>query len=510
MGALPRLSALLTLSIAVFLAASVPILDEESYLAITRQFDVLRPYNWWRPWPPWFGGTEPDAYVYAHPPLFMTWVAVVQEWADGVRPVRLLTSLPPAALLGWSAGRILQGVSRRPGLGLAIWLSSPIVILGIQRGLMPDLLLAALCTTSVMGWRERHDSVLAIVGGLALGLAAFTKYPALALVPVFVLHGLRTGGLKGTLPFWLAAAVPWLLGEAYLAAVYGRIHPIEVLTRASEISRGTGEGRALALLVRLSLGVTVLGFLLRGHLRVWLVALTLASSAVMWGWPEDVILSARLLVGGFALAGALLVVMVGRSLLRAWSAGGDELLMALWAASVLGSVWAVHNFAAPRYMMGAMLPLAILVLIGLGERHGARRLLWGGVGLQGLLALGLTVTEHRFFEAGADLARAAVLQFSPTHYTGEWSFRHEMDDARVTFYTGHAPSGSVIVAPVHSSPGELPSGLRELGRVTADEAFGPRVLNEALQIGLYAETLGVLPLGWSDQPVEEVVAWQVP
>ena len=100
MGPMPRLSLLLVLSIAVFLAASVPILDEESYLAITTHFDLLRPYHWWRPWPPWYGGTEPDAFVYAHPPLFLAWVAVIQDWAEGIRPVRLLASIPPAALLG--------------------------------------------------------------------------------------------------------------------------------------------------------------------------------------------------------------------------------------------------------------------------------------------------------------------------------------------------------------------------------------------------------------------------
>ena len=510
MGAMPRLSLLLVLSIAVFLAASVPILDEESYLAITAQFDVLRPYHWWRPWPPWYGGTEPDAFVYAHPPLFLAWVAVVQDWAEGIRPVRLLASIPPAALLGWSAGRLLQGMTRRPMLGLALWLSSPIVVLGLQRGLMPDLLVTALCTTSVLGWRERNDRKMALLGGLALGLAAFTKYPALVMVLVFLIHGWRTGGLKGSGVFWAAAAVPWFLGQAWLTVVYGRIHLVEVLTRASEISRGTGEGRALALLVRLSLGVTVLGFFVRGQRWLWGLALAGASAVVMWGWPQDVILSARLLVGGFALAGALLTVLVVQGLVRSWADGGDRLLMALWAGAVLGSVWATHNFAAPRYMLAAIFPLAVLVMIEVGERHGARRFLWTGVAIQGVLALGITLTEHRFFEAGADLARASVVQFTPTHYTGEWSFRHEMDRAGVAFFTGDAPPGSIIVAPTHSSPGELPSGLVELGRISAEESFGPRVLNESLQIGLYAETLGALPIGWSDQPIEEVVAWQVP
>ena len=203
-----RLPILIVLSIAVFFAAGVPILDEESYLAITANLDPLKPYHWWRPWPPWFGGTEPDAFVYAHPPLFLGWVATVQHFADGLRPVRLLASVPPAALLGWSAARLLSGSCRRPRLGLALWLSSPIVFLGLQRGLMPDLMVAALTTTAVAGWRERDSPRMALLGGLAFGLAAFTKYPALALVPVFVIHGLRSGVGRGGWVFWLAAATP--------------------------------------------------------------------------------------------------------------------------------------------------------------------------------------------------------------------------------------------------------------------------------------------------------------
>jgi hypothetical protein len=33
---------------------------------------------------------------------------------------------------------------------------------------------------------------------------------------------------------------------------------------------------------------------------------------------------------------------------------------------------------------------------------------------------------------------------------------------------------------------------------------------ESAQIGMYAETLGALPVGWSSEPLEEVVLWRVP
>jgi hypothetical protein len=512
MGSVTRLSILLCLSVAVFLAASVPILDEESYLAITQNFDVLRPYHWWRPWPPWYGGSESDAFVYAHPPLFLEWVAFWQSLAGGVVQTRLLAAVPVAALLGWSGGRLIDETCRRPKLGLACWVGAPIVVLGLQRGLMPDLLVTALCTTAVLGWRNQQTKWMAVIGGVALGLAAFTKYPALFLGPVLLLHGWRTGRLRASLPFWVAAAIPWLAGEAWLLAVYDRVHLLEVLTRASEISRGSGEGRALGMLVRLPLGVAILGLLARGHRWLWIPAFVVAGAINLWAWPDDLMDGQRVTLFGLAVVGALPLVVAGLNVVRGWrtpEVESDRLLLSLWALSVLAGVWGVHNFAAPRYMLSAMLPLALLLVLEIGDQPRARKLMWVGAGIHGLMALTLTVVEHRFFEAGADLARAAVVRFEPTAYTGEWSFRHEMDAAGTRFYTGNVQPGEIVVGPVNSSPGELPSGWVEVGRISADESIGIRVVDDSSHIGLYAETLGALPIGRTRSPIEEVIAWKV-
>ena len=513
MGAVTRTSILLCVAVAAFCVAMAPVLDEESYLAITANLDPLRPYHWWRPWPPWYGGSEPDAFVYAHPPLFLTWVSVVQDWADGLLGTRWAAGLPFAVLLGWAGGRLIESTSRRPRLALALWLSSPIVFLGLQRGLMPDLMVAALCTTSVLGWRERSNASLQWVGGAALGLAAFAKYPALALVPVFLVHGYLTQTLRGRARFWLAAAAPWFAGELWLTAIYGRFHLVEVLGRASEISRGTGEGRAMAVVARLVLGVSVLGLFARGARWVWAPAVVLGGAVCLWAWPSDVSLAQRGFLLLFAVIGAAVLMPAVHTLVsraKGESVNGDRLLFALWALAVIGGVWGVHNFAAPRYLLAAVLPLALLVLMEAGDRPQARFLMWAGAGIQLVLAVSVTVAEHRFFEAGADVARAAIVQFQPTHYTGEWSFRHEMDAAGVTFFAGEAPSGSIIAGPIHSSPGALPAGLEEVGRVTADESLGLRLVAESAQIGMYAETLGALPVGWSSEPLEEVILWRVP
>lgn len=510
-----RVLVLLCVAAAVLLAAPVPVLDEESYLAIGAQLDLLRPYHWWRPWPPWDGSAEADAFVYAHPPLFLQWVALCQGLGFGEIVTRLVAAVPMAALFAWSAARLIRRTCTRPSLAAACWLGTPIVLLGLQRGLMPDLMVAALGTAAVAGWREGLEEGASrgwlVAGGLALGLAAFTKYPALVLVPALIIHGARVGRLRSTVPFWIAALLPWCLGEGMLLMVYGRLHIWEVLSRASEISRGTGEGRALGVLVRLPLGVAALALLTRGTRWLWVPAFVLSGAVLLWAWPDDLDAWARGSVFAWALCGAALICALLGAAWRGWRRSEpDDLLLGLWALAVVGSVWLAHNFAAPRYLLPAVLPLAIVLVRAVGDSPMGRRLLWSGVALHACGGVAITMAEHRFFEAGATLAdEVAAAHTEPGFYTGEWSFRWRMAHHGWTFYTGQAPSGAVVVAPVHGSPGELPVGWQALGRSGVQSDFPLRLVDDRSQVGLYAETLGVRPLGWDQGPVEEVVTWRV-
>jgi len=497
------------------LAAPVPVLDEESYLAISAQLDLLRPYHWWRPWPPWDGSAEPDAFVYAHPPLFLQWVALCRGLGFGEMITRIVAALPMAGMFGWAAARVIQRTSSRPPLAAALWLSAPIVLLCLQRGLMPDLMVAALGTVAIAGWLTAGEDGAhwgwQILGGLALGLACFTKYPALALVPALMLHGWRMGRLRAMLPFWLAAAVPWCIGELMLVMVYGRFHLWEVLTRASEISRGTGSGRALGLLVRLPLGVGVLALLTRGHRWVWVPAFVLAAAVSLWGWPQELQAASRGGLFVWAVAGAALVCFAATAALRGWrDRDGDTLLLGCWALAVVGGVWLAHNFAAPRYLLPAVLPLALLLVRAISDTPMGRTLLWTGAAVHLAGGLGLTMAEHRYFQAGSELADRVVERLGPTgFYTGEWSFRWRMAHHGWTFYTGDAPVGALVVAPTHGSPGALPTTWVEVDRFAVSSGLPLRVVDDSAQVGLYAETLGANPVGWSQGPVEEVIAWRV-
>ena len=193
--------------VTITLASAVPVLDEESYLDIAQQLDPSRPYDWWRPWPPWGLERGADVFVYAHPPGFLIWVWAWVRLAGGIvqiAPLKIAAGLPWAMLFAWSLGRLAERTSRRPWLVSAVWVSSPIVLLSLQRGLMPDLILSALITTAVVSWLEGQTAVRRgeqirwwMGGGLALAGAVSVKYSALIVVPALVLHQLALRPVRG-------------------------------------------------------------------------------------------------------------------------------------------------------------------------------------------------------------------------------------------------------------------------------------------------------------------------
>ncbi|NOY24468.1 MAG: hypothetical protein GXP62_01210 [Oligoflexia bacterium] len=510
---------------AVLLASAVPVLDEESYLDIASQMVPSRPYDWWRSWQPWGIAHEPDAYVYAHPPLHLLWVWAARRLVPeemGIRALKILAGVPWAVLYGWAVGALAAQVTRHPKLAVLLALTAPITVLSLQRGLMPDLALAALCTAGVAGWRAGLDGhrLAGVLGGLGLAGAIWTKYPAALLVPVLLVHGRLSLGswrrlLRHSGAFWLAALLPLCLGEGWLYAIYGRFHPFEVISRAGEISRGDIRVRLLGVLTRLSLGLTPVVLLVRGLRRSIWVGLLIGVAVIALAWvPASLDLGTALRVLPFATLGAALLVasvMVTRSPSAARGPGKpcDGMLLALWAGTWIAGVLLVHNFAAPRYLLPAVVPMALLLARSIDARQDARRVLAVGVVISTCCAVALTVAEHRYFQASSDLAgQIAKTWQSPGVFTGEWSFRYRMSAEGWTVLQPHEASGILVVAPANASPGPLP----EIKEHVADYAYGHgnlRVMCVACRVGLYGDTLGVLPVWWSPGPLEEATAWRI-
>ncbi len=512
------------------LPAAVPVLDEESYLDIALQLDPYHPYDWWRPWPPWGLAREADAFVYAHPPGFLVWVWAWVKAAGGVQhivPLKVAAGLPWAALLGWSVGRLAERTTRRPYLVASLWAANPIVVLGIQRGLMPDLMLTALMTSAVVAWVEGIATEEAaaqrrwwIGGGLALAGAVSVKYSALVVVPALLLHQRTRQQKPSPFAFWLTFGILWAFIEGWLALLYGRLHLWEVLSRAGEVGHSSPIARLLGVCVRLGVAALFLPLLTRPWLRFapWMVVGAMGLSLV--GAPDGSSLGERFQAAVWALPGLaaiawLVGVVVTRRGARSEGAANPEVLLGAWALAVVVGVGVGHNFASPRYLLPAMAPIVLLMVRVVAQRPLQRALAYTSAVISAVIAISWTWAEHRFFDAADGAARAvAVAHPEGGCFTGEWSFRHRMQAEGWTFCGDLAdmngmPSGSLVAVPVHSSPGAIPDHWQEVDSV--ELGWGPVHLVDARAgVGWYGESLGVLPVRWGQDPMEEVTVWRIP
>ena len=248
-------ASILTAFVGWFQHVSLPVLDEESYLAIAEQLRFARPYDWSFSWLP---HGDRDAYVYAHPPLFLWWVKVwLGLLGEGILAWKWLMSIPFQLLLGGSVAWFASK-TEKPWLAFFLWLSLPIVSMTASRGLMPDLQVTALGTAAMAFWFSAEGDRASwkhLVAGVLLAMASWTKYPALLLVVVPLVY---SRSLRSVLPMMLSFSVCWIVGEGWLWWEYGRWHLWEVLVRAPEIPRGSVEGRLMGILLRLSIGAPVL------------------------------------------------------------------------------------------------------------------------------------------------------------------------------------------------------------------------------------------------------------
>lgn len=478
-----------------------PVLDEEGYLDIGAQIAAhpLRPYDWFRPWQPWGASRPEDAYLYAHPPLHLLWVSLWQAvWGWGPA-LRASAALPLAGVLGLAVADLALGWCRRPALAAALWVASPVVVLALQAGLMPDLGVVAWATASVAAHRRGQEGGRgwSAAAGALLGLACGWKYPAGVLLPLLW----ATSPHRWTL---LAAfAAVWGGLEAALWAQYGRPHLLVVLAQAPRIDHGPLEGRLWGSLARLGLALSPLALLARPR---W--GLGLAVGVAWFALPQmlgeglefDGLhrgLGWALLAAGLGLVGTLLVR--GRS-------PGDGVLRA-WALLALGVVVLGHNYAAARYLLPAVTPLALLV----ADAARWPRVAWAGVVLWAALAGRMSVAVQAQAEAAVAVADALVEGLPPGRFSGEWTFRWRMQAHGWRFFSPEerlAP-GERLAVPTVSSPAERPAGLLPLRRAEAGEG-ALRLNDPRLGVGYDAETLGPLPLGWGQGPLEVGGVWEAP
>ena len=142
------------------------------------------------------------------------------------------------------------------------------------------------------------------------------------------------------------------------------------------------------------------------------------------------------------------------SLIAAFTKSDMDSWLATWALVVLVGVIGGHNFAAPRYSLPAMLPIAVLIF-----RQNLRPISPLVMGLVGLSSVGLScmigVGERSYVKAAAELAETVTATHPPGYFSGEWTFRYTLRQAGWKFWRGEALCDQHIAVAFRRASGGL-------------------------------------------------------
>lgn len=484
-------------------------IDEESYLWLGRSLTFGDPYGWARAWP---GG---DGFMFAHPPLHLWWMHLLSPLK--ALPLMRLAALPWVLLWAASSALWIRRTCHHPEVAAVAWLASTTVVLGLQDSVMIDLPYVALFTAALAAFREGMTDRRArwmLAAGVAFGLAVETKYPAAALGVVFALHSLRSGWAPA---FWAPALAIVGGTEAWLYAQYGQWHPAVVWGSRDLIPRGPLAGRVLGTLARGALLPAVPALLLTRPIHA-AVGLGLAVATLAWARPGHLEVSGVVFLlvcatlGGMAFSRSAAGLFASPMRRRKGDRDDGLLLGGAVVVTFLG-VMALHNFASARYLLPAATPLAILLARSAEDVNAGKRVQLLVSGIAGLLAFALALADWQFSAAGEVAAKKGLASpeaATPGYFLGEWSGRATLEAAGWTRATDLAtiPTGSRVIV-LGNSAGAVPGTWQPLEVHEAAGGVPLRVVDVRDNIGLYAETLGVLPFGISGRALETAVIYEV-
>ena len=325
-----RLTGPTALAVIVTLAnAAKPVaVDDTAYLTFARHLasQPLDPYGFEIFW---YTAPQPAMEVLL-PPVVPYWLAL-GICLFGEEPVALkLWLFPFVWLFAWSVSRLLRrfagGVE---ATALPLIVLSPAVLPTVN--LMLDIPATALGLAAIVGLIEavdRRSGSLAVLSGIAVGLAIQTKYSALVVPPMLVWYALLHRRIGLGMIAVIAAAAMFLAWEGFLMERYGESHFFHHLAEQRPVEGEDRSPMEELLDQKLSLVPAI-----AGHLGC------LAAGIGLWaGWAAGLPRSVLVTAAGLWLAGVAAVALLPHSatvLIPGSEDRGPKLILAsvIWRTS---------------------------------------------------------------------------------------------------------------------------------------------------------------------------------
>jgi hypothetical protein len=504
-----------------------PVVDEESYLFMANAIadHPLSPYDWWRNWQPWGAEAVGSSFHFAHPPLHLWWMCFWKALVGEGPQLRFLAAAPWVLLFGISAAKLAEHCTRNPRLALGLCLSSPVLLLGLHDGLMIDLGTLALSTASVALYRgalEKRgelNSQQVLYAGLLLGCAASYKYPALVLVPLFLLHLWRMGLLGKSSRLWLGFGGVFGALQLFLWATYGELHLLAALESATELDRSGILERGAGMLVRLGFAISPFVLLACASLRrLLLPGALLGTLCLLLLGRGDLGTGGTLFLLALASTGGALGLRAASSILprtsprRRQHDREDGLLLGGWAFLVLLSIVLAHNHADSRYLLPAILPLSLLLVRSGNKEPGAKQWIRLGAIAWAAMALVVALGDYRLAQATNALSVHIAKDTAPARFSAEWTARYRLEKEGWDFWhptEDLAPGERVLILSNGGSASPPKDGLL-LVEYASTGHFPVRTLDWRVDAGYHSEQLGRLPVAWGHGPLVKAQLYEMP
>lgn len=529
----PRTSAAFAIAIATFpllaLSDRAFNIDEPLFLWLGEQI-VRAPFDFFGFDVNWYGTAQPMYAVTRNPPAAGYAVALVSLLAGSSERALHFAFAIPAAITALATAALARRLAQATHLAALLLVASPVFWL-CANTVMSDVPMLALWLCAVWAWLagcERDDARLFALASALICVAVWTKYFAIALVPLLALHALLARvPLRRALPALAAPCIALAGFEYAMRELYGAGAIDQAMAEALHAEgiarpgalRQTIEGLAfaggcalpaLALAPWLFAGRSVLAGVAAVAALVALAPASLAALdlPVAGGASSPLAESGALAsasrlyaleLGAFAAAGvALLALAAGE--LRRWR---DP-------ASALLGAWTIGTFVFAAFVNWtnngrSNLPLAPVVALLIARRLAARGALGRGAfaasAACAVLAFGIASADRAWSNGVRDAARALAAEFggaSRLWFHGHWGFQLylEREGGRaVDWRRDVVRAGDLLVVPTNNAEAHVPSpdAASEIAVLASSEGAFIRTQAKGAGASFNASNLGSLP-----------------
>jgi 4-amino-4-deoxy-L-arabinose transferase-like glycosyltransferase len=541
---------LLTLACLVPFAGKAFFIDDTLFLRAARQIQK-HPLDFYGFNINWFGYTSPMTMAFDNPPLTSYYIALVttitgwDEW--GLHFAFLL----PALAAVWGTYALAQNYCQRPLIASLVVLFTPVFLISAT-SLMCDVTVLAFWVWTMVFFERglRHNRIAAfLICGCLGGLAVWTKYTALGLIPLLSVYGLLKIRRAG---WWIIAPIiTFLFAGAYGWITY-RLYGHNLLLSAANFASDSRANSYNISWEKMILGMAFLGGcflpalffspLLWSRKIILMMPCLLAACLLfiprmglltwhIWKQNNGLNWIFFLQVAVLTIAGAYILLLTAADLWRRHDA--VSLLLLLWISGILVFTIRLNWVINGRSLLPAVPAIGILVARRLELRNPGfalgqfGRLLWPLFPAT-VISLVLVKTDYDLAGVHREAAKTLAARYQGSGHTlwflEHWGFQYyaEQLGARpLEIKSPHLKAGDIVIGSSHSLGDHENSPKNYLCLLSSDHVSLIGVnqyvvnafcatMNPSAGAGFYAANTGPLPFLFGDIKPECFDVYQVP